>query len=85
MIIFIFVIVSRYEGWLRSVDWDFSIFPIFRVGVVQLPCTGLLRIGELGTKKFVFGNLHKNYDSGKAKKKTKNLHPDDWGGSEILK
>ena len=34
---------SRYEGWLRSVDWDFSIFSIFRVGVRNVPRTLLLQ------------------------------------------
>ena len=62
--------ISWYDGWLRSVDWDLLIFPIYCVGVA----TGELRAspprsGKLGTKKFVFGNLHKNADSRKAKKK----------------
>ena len=61
----------------HSVDWDFSIFPIFRVGVATraLPASPP-RIGELGTKKFVFGNLHKNAESVKQKK-LKNLHRDE--------
>ena len=51
-------------------DRDFSIFPIFSVGVA----TNALhasppRIGELGTKKFVFGNLHKNAETVKQKKR----------------
>ena len=62
---------------------NISCFPC-RTATVRVNATPP-RIGELDTKKFVFGNLHKNDERGKAKKKTKNLHPDDWGGSEILK
>ena len=60
---------SGYDDWLRSVDWDFSIFPIFSVGVAGNALhASPPRIGELGTKKFVFGNLHKNAESVKQKK-----------------
>ena len=69
--------LSGYDDWLRSVDWDFSIFPIFSVAAAThlLPATPP-RIGELGTKKFAFGNLHKISDNVKQKK-MKNLHPDE--------
>ena len=61
---------SGYDDWLRSVDWDFSIFPIFSVGVATdaLRATPP-RIGELGPGKFAFGNLHKISDCPEQKKK----------------
>ena len=63
---------SWYDDWLRSVDWDFSIFPIFSVATARNALhASPPRIGELGTKKFVFGNLHKNDVSIKQKKTKK--------------
>ena len=45
---------------------------IFRVGVARVAAhASPPRIGELGTKKFVFVNLHKNDERGKAKKNEK--------------
>ena len=70
---------SGYDDWLRSVDWDFSIFPIFSVAAAtQALSASPPRIGELGTKKFVFGNLHtcKNAD-GVKQKNMKNLRLDE--------
>ena len=63
---------SGYDDWLRSVDWDFSIFPILRVGVMsRFVDASPPRNGELGTKKFVFGKLHKYVDNIKQKKNWK--------------
>ena len=67
-------------------DWDFSIFPIFSVGVARNALhASPPRIGELGTKKFVFGNLHKNADSVKQKNNLKIFVLMSCEGSEILK
>ena len=77
---------SRYDDWLRSVDWDFSIFPIFRVARARLALhASPPRIVELGTKKFVFGNLHNNAETTQQKKNRKILILMTYEGSEILK
>jgi len=77
---------SGYDDWFRSVDWDFSIFPIFRVAGARLALhASPPRIVELGTKKFVFGNLHKNVESLKQKKNQKIFVLMSCEGSENLK